>query len=151
MTDPLDDLVQRVQGSIDQEVREEFGEAVYRRWKDPEYFGRMESPDAFGVLTGSCGDEMEIYLRVEDHRIAACSFSTTGCGPSVVSGSGACELARGRDLEDAAAIEGGDILDLLGGLPPEKEHCAHLAAQTLREAVRGYWQGEGRRKRKDSQ
>ncbi len=143
MTDPLDDLVRQMQSSMDQEVRSEFGEAVYRRWKDPKYFGRMDSPDAFGALTGSCGDEMEIYLRVEEHRIAACSFTTTGCGPSLVSGSGACELAWGRDLEDAAAIEGSDILDLLGGLPPDKEHCAHLAAQTLREAVRDYWQGEG--------
>lgn len=144
MTDPLDDLVQRMQSSIDQGIREDYGEAFYRRWNDPEYFGRMDSPDASGVLTGSCGDVMEIYLSVDRDTIAACSFFTTGCGPSLVSGSAACELAWGRDLEDAAAIEGSDILNLLGGLPQEKEHCAHLAAQTLREAVRTYWQGEGR-------
>jgi nitrogen fixation NifU-like protein len=143
MTDPLDDLAQQMQSSIDREVRDSLGEGVYRRWKAPEYFGRMEDPDASAVLAGSCGDIMEIYLRVRDHRITACSFATTGCGPSLVSGSGACELALGRDLEDAAAIEGADILELLGGLPSDKEHCAHLAAQTLREAVRGYWQKDG--------
>jgi nitrogen fixation NifU-like protein len=30
------------------------------------------------------------------------------------------------------------ILDFLGGLPKDSEHCAKLAADTLHEAVRGY-------------
>lgn len=140
MTDPLDDLAQRIQSSMDQEVREDYGEAFYRRWNEPEYLGRMHSPDASAVLAGSCGDVMEIYLSVDRDTIAACSFFTTGCGPSIVSGSAACELARGKDLEQAALLEGSDIMALLGGLPQEKEHCAHLAAQTLRDAVRDFWQ-----------
>jgi nitrogen fixation NifU-like protein len=144
MTDPLDDLVERMQGSIDHQIKEDFGEAFYQRWKAPGFFGRMSSPDGSAVLCGSCGDVMEIYLSVKGERVAECSFFTTGCGPSIVCGSVACELARGKDLEDAAAVEDRDILALLQNLPSDKEHCAHLAAQTLREAVRDYWQKGGR-------
>ena len=140
MTDPLDALVEEMQSSIDQGIREDYGEAIYQRWKAPEFFGRMEEPDSYAVLTGSCGDIMEVYLCIDQDSVAACSFFTTGCGPSVVCGSVACELARGKDLEEAAAVEGTDILHMLEKLPPDKEHCAHLAAQTLRDAVRHWWQ-----------
>lgn len=139
MTDPLDALVQQMQSSIDQGIKEDYGEAVYQRWKSPEFFGRMEEPDSRAVLTGSCGDIMEIYLCVDQERVADCSFFTTGCGPSIVCGSVACELAKGKDLEEAAAVEGSDILEVLEKIPTDKEHCAYLAAQTLREAVRCYW------------
>jgi nitrogen fixation NifU-like protein len=35
-------------------------------------------------------------------------------------------------------LDGKDVLETLGGLPEENEHCAYLAAETLREAVRNY-------------
>ena len=54
----------------------------------------------------------------------------------------AAELATGRTLEDAVQIEQSDILAALGDLPPESEHCAPLAANTLHAAIRDFVRSE---------
>ena len=45
------------------------------------------------------------------------------------------KMAEGRTLAQARAIGQGDILEALGGLPAESEHCAQLAAEALQAAV----------------
>jgi Mrp family chromosome partitioning ATPase len=81
---------------------------------------------------------MEFWVQVTDKRIAKVGFTTTGCGPSRAAGSVATEMATGRPLRDAGLIEQADILKALGGLPKDSEHCALLASNTLRAAVRDY-------------
>jgi nitrogen fixation NifU-like protein len=81
---------------------------------------------------------MEIYLVVKNGAIANATFWTDGCGPSIASGSMATELAKGKSIADAMKISQDDILDPLGVLPEESLHCALLAANTLREAIRDY-------------
>jgi Mrp family chromosome partitioning ATPase len=79
---------------------------------------------------------MEFWVRVNEGRIVNIGFTTTGCASSRAAGSMATELARGKLLQTAGRIEQADILGALGGLPEESEHCALLAADTLRAAIR---------------
>jgi nitrogen fixation NifU-like protein len=48
----------------------------------------------------------------------------------------AAALATGRRLDEALQLEQAEILEALGGIPAESEHCALLAATTLRGACR---------------
>jgi nitrogen fixation NifU-like protein len=48
------------------------------------------------------------------------------------------ELAKGKTVIQAQKISQQDVLSALGGLPEESQHCALLAANTLREAVKDY-------------
>jgi nitrogen fixation NifU-like protein len=50
----------------------------------------------------------------------------------------ATELASGRRVEEAGKINQQMILDALDGLPEESVHCALLASNTLKEAVKNY-------------
>ncbi|MBM4093015.1 MAG: iron-sulfur cluster assembly scaffold protein, partial [Planctomycetes bacterium] len=86
-------------------------------------------------ITGPCGDTMEFWVQVADGQIAQIGFTTTGCGSSRSAGSMATELAVNRLLGEAARIEQPDILKALGGLPKDSEHCALLAANTLKAAI----------------
>ncbi len=87
-------------------------------------------------ITGPCGDTMEIWLLTnEQGTVADARFTTTGCGSSRSAGSMAARLAVGRTLADARQIEQADILEALGGLPADSEHCALLASTTLKAAV----------------
>ena len=74
--------------------------------------------------------------HVQEGLIAEARFTTTGCGPSRAAGSMATELAVGKTTDDAARIGQADVLAALGGLPRESEHCALLAANTLKAAIR---------------
>ena len=48
------------------------------------------------------------------------------------------ELAKGKSVHEAQRITQQDVLDGLGGLPDESCHCALLAANTLKEAMKDY-------------
>jgi nitrogen fixation NifU-like protein len=47
-------------------------------------------------------------------------------------------LAQGQDIEDAMKISQQMILDALDRLPEESVHCALLASNTLKEAIKDY-------------
>ena len=81
---------------------------------------------------------MEICLKVTDGRVMNDSFWTDGCGPSIASGSMVTELAKGKSVSEAQKITQQDVLDALGGLPEDNLHCALLAANTLKEAIKDY-------------
>jgi nitrogen fixation NifU-like protein len=47
-------------------------------------------------------------------------------------------MAKGKSLAKAQKISQQDILEALGGLPKESEHCALLAATTLNQAIKDH-------------
>ena len=138
MNDALDQFADRLQEQIYEETRLAFGEKVYQRWRDPKFMERMTLPDGYAKQTGTCGDTMEIFLKIHDNRVTAASFMADGCGPSVVCGSYAAELSHGKTPEDLADFNGDTILEILGGLPEDHKHCAHLAAETVKRALDDY-------------
>jgi nitrogen fixation NifU-like protein len=77
---------------------------------------------------------MEFWVTLEDGCVKRVWFTTDGCGSSLACGSMAATLCRGRQLDEAMGIAQEDILRALGGIPVESEHCALLAARTLRAA-----------------
>jgi Mrp family chromosome partitioning ATPase len=100
----------------------------------PRNTGPLATFDGHARITGPCGDTMEFWVLVRDGMIHKASFVTNGCGPSLACGSMATCLAQGTRLSKARAIGQRDILAALGGLPAEVEHCALLAANTLKAA-----------------
>ena len=135
MKNPMDDFVDKLQEQIFEETRKVYGEEVFNRWQNPKFMGRMTNASCVGRLTGTCGDRMEIYLRIRNDKVEEVSFFTEGCGASVACGSMVAELATGKDLEEASQIGGDTVLMALGGLPEEENHCAFLAAETLLAAI----------------
>ena len=134
MTSEFDEL----QKLILEDARKIYSETTIDHFMSPRNLGNMSDADGFGKVTGSCGDTMEIWLKVNSGTIADASFMTDGCGTSIASGSMVTELAKGRSVSEARRISQQDVLSALGGLPKESEHCALLAADTLKEAIRDY-------------
>lgn len=94
----------------------------------------MDDSDGYGRITGTCGDTMEISLRVDGDTITKCTFDTDGCGATVACGSIVTGLATGKTAQ-ARTIGTKTILDYCRSLPKENEHCALLAANTLQKAL----------------
>lgn len=123
---------------IKQEMRKIYSEAAIEHGMNPRNLGDMDDADGFGRVTGPCGDTMEIWLKVRAGTIAKANFLTDGCGTSIASGSMVTELAKGKRIAKALKISGEDVLSGLGGLPEESQHCAFLAANTLKAAIKDY-------------
>jgi len=120
------------------EMRKVYSETVIDHSLDPRNVGDMENADGFAKVTGPCGDTMEMWLRVKNGTISDASFMTDGCGTTMAAGSMVTEMAKGKSVSQAKKISQQDVLSALGGLPEESEHCALLATNTLKTAVRDY-------------
>ena len=120
------------------DARKIYSDTVIDHAMNPRNLGEMADADGFSRITGPCGDTMEVWLRVKNNTISDITFMTDGCGTSIASGSMLTELARGKNIREAMKISQQDILTALGSLPEESQHCALLAANTLKAAIRDY-------------
>jgi nitrogen fixation NifU-like protein len=139
-----DDLIGKamrdLQEKVLEEMRRRYSPAVMDHWLNPRNFRELKDADAGAAHTGSCGDTMEMFLKIENGVIVDCAFRTDGCGTTIVCGSAATELAAGKTLIEAlGAVSAKEILRVLGGLPEDSVHCAQLAAETLRLAMADYF------------
>ena len=121
------------------EMRKVYSETTIDHAMNPRNVRNMEDADGFSKITGPCGDTMEIWLKIKNDMVTDATFLTDGCGTSIAAGSMVTELAKGRTIPKALKISQQDILDALGGLPEESAHCALLAANTLKEAIKDYF------------
>ncbi len=134
--DKLEEAARLLQAEIERDILRTYGPTVLDHWKNPRNLGLLESPDGYARVEGSCGDVMEMTVRLDGDVVAACGFGTDGCGTTVVCGSAATWLATNRTFVEAlGAVSARGILELLGGLPEADVHCAELAAETLRRAL----------------
>ncbi|HPA58986.1 MAG TPA: Fe-S cluster assembly scaffold protein NifU [Synergistales bacterium] len=116
-----------------------YTEKVMELFMNPKNAGRMEDPDGVGeVGNPRCGDIMKIYIKVKDDRIVDISFETFGCALAIASSSMVTEMVKGLTLDEALAISNKDVVNALGGLPPQKIHCSLLAEEGIQAAIEDY-------------
>lgn len=131
-------LISKIQNEVFTEAKDALGEKGFDRWRNPKYFGVMQEADSHALLKGSCGDTMEMYIRVKDDLLEQISYVTDGCSSSSIAGSFTAELAMGKSFEEVLDLTGPDVLHEIGTFPKAEEHCAHLAVTTLHEAVNSF-------------
>lgn len=134
MDEPLASLPERVLA----DVRKAYSEKVIDHAMNPRNVGEIPDADGYGSAIGSCNDSMEIWLRVRGGQITEARFWTEGCAETIATGSALTEMARGKSPLEALRITPEDVIAALDGLPPENQHCAVLAVNSLREAIKNY-------------
>ena len=138
MAKEFDDPFKELEQSVMEDMKRVYSEKTIDHFLKPRNLGEIPAPDGLGRITGPCGDTMEICLKVRHGRVRNASFLTDGCGTTIASGSMVTELAKGKSISEAQKITQQDVLDALGGLPEDSLHCALLAANTLKEAIKDY-------------
>ena len=128
----------RIMDLYEEAIKQIYSETVLDHGRNPRNLGIMAKNNAFSIIFGPCGDTMAVWLYIENNNITDIGFTTDGCMTSLAAGSMVTELAKGKKVDDAKQISQQDVLDALGGLPKENEHCALLAANTLKEAINNY-------------
>ncbi len=116
-----------------------YTDKVLSHFKNPHNQGSMDDADSVGEKGNpSCGDVMKIYLKIKDDKIDDIKFETFGCAAAIAVTSAMTDLAKGRELDDAATITKEEIIKELGDLPPAKVHCSMLGLEALNEAITNY-------------
>ena len=104
----------------------------------PELFGPLRGANGNARITGPCGDTMEFWIRVENDIITAVHYTTDGCYYSNKCGTTAAIMATEVPLSVAGQFTQSDILAVAGDIEQASEHCALLAANTLKAAIADY-------------
>jgi len=117
----------------------DYSDIVKEHFKNPKNVGEIENADAVGVAGSlACGDQLKLFLKIDNGKITDAKFQTFGCGSAVASSSILTEMVIGKTVEEAKQITNKDIADLLGGLPPAKLHCSVMGYEALEDALKGY-------------
>ena len=114
---------------------EQYSEKVLTLAYEPLNVGEIENPDGSSRVQGSCGDNMDVSLKLDNTIIAEVKFLTDGCGATLACGSAVTELAKGKTIYQAEKISPQEIIHFLDGLPESHVHCAVLAVQALQRAL----------------
>ena len=117
-----------------------YTETVMDHFTHPRNVGEIPDADGVGeVGNAKCGDIMKMYLKIKDDRIEDVKFETFGCGSAIASSSMATELIKGKTIEEALAVTNKQVVDALGVLPAYKLHCSVLAEESIKAAVKNYY------------
>jgi len=131
-----------------------YKDVILEHYKRPHNRGALSA--ASHVQEGvnpSCGDELTLYLRVDDGVIRAVAFEGEGCAISQASASLMTDALKGRSVDQALELSRA-FRAMIRGQPPAPElgelsalqgiaklharvKCATLAWTTLDEALEG--------------
>lgn len=130
--------MEEIQKIVSGDLRRIYNETVADHIINPRNAGSLTDPDGFASRHSSCGECMEIWLKVKNNRVNEVSFWTDGCAATIACGSMASELAKGKNISDILKMEFMAVVNGLDGLPEGNYHCAELAADALKAAVKDY-------------
>jgi nitrogen fixation NifU-like protein len=102
--------------------------------------GQLKEANGQATGVGTCGDAIEIYIKVHDKVIQEITHLPHGCLYTIACASAMTSLSKGRHLDEVLKLGPQDVEAELGGLPEDHLHCAALAINTLGEAIDDYYQ-----------
>ena len=121
-----------------------YTDTVMDHFQHPRNVGSIENADGIGeVGNAKCGDIMKMYLKIKDNVITDVKFETFGCGSAISSSSMATEMIKGKTIDEALAVTNKQVVDALGGLPAHKLHCSVLAEESIKSAIKNYYDRNG--------
>tara|TARA_Y100000310_G_scaffold252148_1_gene258813 strand:- start:59 stop:412 length:354 start_codon:yes stop_codon:yes gene_type:complete len=94
-------------------------EQIYREnlmdhFKNPRNFGRLDNCFSKKEVNPLCGDEVEIFVLVEEGKVKDVKFLGSGCAISMASSSMFTERIKGKSLEEVKSLKSEDMFDMLG-------------------------------------
>ena len=116
-----------------------YNEKVMDVFKNPKNVGEIENADGVGLVGNeSCGDIMQIFLKIENNIIVDAKFKTFGCAAAIATSSTATEMITGMTVDAALELTNKKVVEALGGLPAQKLHCSVLAEEAIKKAIEDY-------------
>lgn len=104
----IEKFAEKLQEIILEQARSEYSDTVIDHWQNPKNFKETTEPDGYAKVKGTCGDTMEMFIKIKNKKITECSFLTDGCAATIACGSAATELALQNTFTEALALVSGE-------------------------------------------
>jgi nitrogen fixation NifU-like protein len=121
-----------------------YSEKAINYFLEKKNMGSLSDADQVSELTGTCGDTMKIYLKVEEGRIKDAKIQVLGCPGAVASAMAAIDIIKGKTLDEVHGLKDRDIFRMLEDIPDQKTHCIRLTNKTIQKAIKEYRSNNGK-------
>lgn len=112
---------------------------LIEHFQNPNNVGEISNPDGVGTVgNASCGDIMQMYIKVDGDKIVDAKFKTFGCGAAIATSSILTDRIKGASIEEALKISEETSKEILAQLPKDKTPCFTIAMDALRLAIEEY-------------
>jgi nitrogen fixation NifU-like protein len=112
---------------------------LMEHFQNPRNVGEISNADGVGTVgNASCGDIMQMFIKVHGNTITDAKFKTFGCGAAIATSSILTERVIGQSVEQALKISEETTREVLSQLPEEKVPCFTLAVDALKLAIEEY-------------
>lgn len=115
-----------------------YQEQILEHYKSPLNYGQpdWQPTYTFTLVNLSCGDEITVFLLIEDSKVIDFRFTARGCSISVASTSLLSQKLIGMKISEVEKLTLQSILDLIGiELTITRRKCAYLGLQAVKEAL----------------
>lgn len=113
-----------------------YAEEIISHYEHPHNKGEIKNPSvSLHEHNPLCGDDLTMYLKIENGKIEDVKFNGAGCAISMASASMLTDFIKGKSLAEIEKMGLSTIIELLGIDPgPARLKCATLSLKTLKEA-----------------
>ena len=107
-------------------------------YKNPRNFGKIEDADLTNYENNPlCGDEIEVFIKLNSNKIENIKFDTKGCAISIATASILSEYLKGKDLNEVNKLKKEDILKMINvDLSISRIKCAMLSLVVVKNSLR---------------
>jgi len=116
-----------------------YNELVLDHCRNPRNLGEIADADGYAqVGDPECGDQMQLWIKVDSDRISDIKFKSNGCAGAIATSSMTTVLAKGKTLKEAKRITDDHVVSALHGVSRQDGACSLSGITALREAIRNY-------------
>ncbi len=115
-----------------------YQQQILDRYRNPRNKGTIENPTLrYRENNPLCGDEIEVYLKIEAGVVKEAKFDGKGCAISMSSVDMLIDRVKKKSrLKDVIAIDRNEVLELVGiPISPSRLKCALLGLGVLKVGI----------------
>jgi nitrogen fixation NifU-like protein len=117
-----------------------YQEFIIELWKHPRNFGKIQKADKEAeIYNSSCGDRINLYLKIRRGVVTEASFTGLGCAISQASASLFTSFIKGKKISELEKISRDDVLSLIKidlSKNPTRMRCALLPYEAMKKAIK---------------
>ena len=116
----------------------DYQEQILEHYHNPRNFGTPSWQPTYTkkLQNLSCGDEIEVFMLVENDNIKDAAFAGEGCSISIASASMFTEEIKGKNIGFIENFTIDDMLEILGiKLTTSRIRCANLVLEATKESL----------------
>ena len=115
-----------------------YRQQLIEHYKKPHNEGSIDNPTHKARLANtSCGDEIDIYLEIDDGKVKDIKYEARGCAVSIAAISLLSDEVKNMTEEELEKVDTTFIEELIGSnLTSSRIKCATLGLDAIKKAIK---------------